>query len=57
MGKFYLIVLWLLVLICAGCALREVLIGAGTLAGLFMILTGLCIVVYIIGLPVEGTNG
>jgi len=57
MGKFYLILLWLLVLICGGCAVREVLIGAGTLAGLFMILTGLCIVVYIISLPVEETNG
>jgi len=57
MGKFYLILLWLLVLICGGCAVREVLIGTGTLAGLFMILTGLCIVVYIISLPVEETNG
>jgi hypothetical protein len=56
MGKLYLILLWLLVLLCGGCAIAEVWLGAGTFAGLFMIIAGLCIVAYIIRLPVEINN-
>ncbi len=40
-----------MVLVCGGCAVTEVLIGAGSVAGLILVIAGLSIIVYITRLP------
>lgn len=56
MDKIYGVFLWLLVLLCGGCAVIEVLTANGNFSGLVMIVTGLLLIVYIIRLPVEIKN-
>jgi hypothetical protein len=56
MGKICFIVLWLLIFICGGFAIIEVVVGGGNVFGLTLITAGLALVVYIIKLPVKITR-
>jgi tellurite resistance protein TehA-like permease len=53
MKKIYILLIWLMVLVCGGCAFTEVLAGAGSVAGFLLILTGLAIIIYITRLHEE----
>jgi hypothetical protein len=53
MGALYKMVIYLLVIICGGCAVTEVIIGQGTVWGMACILAGLAIIIYIVKIPVE----
>ena len=53
MRNIYIVLIYLLVIICGGCAVSEVLFGQGTGWGLFCVMAGLSIILYILKLPVE----
>jgi hypothetical protein len=53
MRGIYKTVIYLLVILCGGCAVNEVIVSGGTVWGLGSILTGLAIIIYIVKLPVE----
>jgi hypothetical protein len=56
MSKLAMILMWLLVILCGGCAITEVLIDKGRIAGLLLIMTSLAIIIYIIRIPEEIKN-
>jgi len=58
MKKIYILLIWLMVLMCGGCAVTEVLAGTGNVAGLLLVLAGLSIIIYITRIPeeVKGDN-
>jgi len=51
MTKLPIIVMWLLVILCGGCAVDEVLTGKGNVVGLLLVMTSLAVIIYIIRLP------
>jgi hypothetical protein len=57
MKKIYIILIWVMVATCGGCAFTEVLADTASVAGLVLILAGLSLIVYITRLPVEVKGG
>ena len=53
MKNLYAILIYLLVILCGGCAVSEVIDGHGTLWGLVCVIAGLSLIVYIVRLPVD----
>jgi len=53
MKNLFVILIYLLIIFCGGCAVTEVIIGSGRLWGLMCIIAGLSIIVYIVRLPVD----
>jgi hypothetical protein len=53
MGKVYIFLIYLLVIVCGGCAVSELLFGKGSGLGLLSVSIGLLIILYIVRLPVE----
>ena len=56
MPRFAVILMWLLIILCGGCAIAEVIIHKGHVAGLFLIMTSLAMIIYIIRLPEDISN-
>jgi hypothetical protein len=54
MKNISMLVIYSLVFICGGCAVSEVVMGSGTVLGLCLVISGLSLILYIVGLPVEG---
>jgi len=53
MKNLFVILIYLLIIICGGCAMTEVINGRGRLWGLMCIIAGLSLIVYIVRLPVD----